>query len=1047
VVFVALVLFGCRNGESGAAAWTTLPRQSLVRLGEEQRYERCAWPGGEDAIALRDVECEGEAERASALGTDREVARAIVAARDDGSRVRLRLIAATDEGGVVEAIRELRRVRAAQSATADLDGELAAAFLRLAEIGDDAYSLFFALETLLASAGQSTEDSVQRFNRAVAWELLGVSDEAAAEWGRYLAAERGDGRSPWAAEARQRLAHLERELRSRGNTAQPEWTPARLAEGRERLIETLLLEWAEAEIAGTATADGPLREAEAIANATGDELASQTLAQVRAAGAHAPRRRALAEAHRLLAVGIASRRRFELESAVSSLSASRDRLASLGSPAALLAEYHIAMSIYHLDDYPEAAERLAAVSVAADARGDGLIAGLARKSAGTIAQVTGRPDIARASYRQALEDVRRSGDRRERLNVEVAVADGLLAVGDDRDAWRAMRTALHGAWRHPDDRIRYVVAAYAASMAEKRGFVHLATAMTGLSLEAIRDDGSPAAIADSATWYAASLLAKGDVGKAAEVLRGIRPLLAAIADPEVARRAVADLDCAEGRQLLSAGMPAAAMPRLRSGADYYSGLQQPLLTLAAPCRAAEGQALLDLGETDQAVAVLEESLAMASQLDGFLPRPDSLYGSTDPTVALLESVLTLELERQRPWEALRLAGLALRRATPGARGASGPQADASAPSAALVAMAAGLDEMGRVVLVVYALPHGVVTWRLGGGSIAVHRSEVALGELLAISDRFVAGLRHGYAVTAAPESSRLHGLLLGDLLDGAPADRDLVIVATPELAGLPWAFLDAPGGAPLLAHWAVASAPNLEVAMASARTPAAPSPDRREDHSAASPRMLVVANPAVPGDYQFPPLPRAEEEAALIATLFDTPMLLVGERATKTDVIAGIPRAVSVHLAVHGIADARAPGASYLLLRGASGEREPLTAEELLRLDLGWNQLVVLAACESSLRSSTLAASTFGLAEAFLAAGARSVVASGWAVDDAETSRFMGDFYRALAEGETVGQALRKAQLVAMAASGKGEPRGVAAFRLQGDPSVTLRILEKRGQS
>jgi CHAT domain-containing protein len=298
------------------------------------------------------------------------------------------------------------------------------------------------------------------------------------------------------------------------------------------------------------------------------------------------------------------------------------------------------------------------------------------------------------------------------------------------------------------------------------------------------------------------------------------------------------------------------------------------------------------------------------------------------------------------------------------------------------------------------------------------------------AERFVLALRYGHAPRdAVPEARRLHGLLLGDLLDAVPVGRSLVVVAAPELAGLPWGFLEEPTrGLPLIARWPVAVAPDLATALAPPAPPA-------EGHD----EMLVVANPSLPGELQLPSLPAAEAEAAQLARLFPgRAAVLAGERATRAVVVERIPRAMSVHFAVHGIADARAPGASYLLLRGEAGERAPLTAQEILRLDLRRARVVVLAACDSSLRSTTLAASTFGLGEAFLAAGARAVVASSWAVSDNATSRFMGDFYRALAAGETIAAALRAAQLAARAAAAPGEPQDHAAFRLLGDPSVTL---------
>ena len=52
-----------------------------------------------------------------------------------------------------------------------------------------------------------------------------------------------------------------------------------------------------------------------------------------------------------------------------------------------------------------------------------------------------------------------------------------------------------------------------------------------------------------------------------------------------------------------------------------------------------------------------------------------------------------------------------------------------------------------------------------------------------------------------------------------------------------------------------------------------------------------------------------------------------------------------------------------------------------------------------------------GFSWAFLEAGARHVVAGLWDVDDAATSRLMGDFYQQIAQGTSPGTALRRAKL------------------------------------
>ena len=74
------------------------------------------------------------------------------------------------------------------------------------------------------------------------------------------------------------------------------------------------------------------------------------------------------------------------------------------------------------------------------------------------------------------------------------------------------------------------------------------------------------------------------------------------------------------------------------------------------------------------------------------------------------------------------------------------------------------------------------------------------------------------------------------------------------------------------------------------------------------------------------------------------------------------------------------------------------------------------------------------LARAFLVAGARSVVASLWDVEDRSTATLMESFYQHLKEGKTVNSALRQAQSDFIRDYGnKAKPNLWAGFEVIGD--------------
>jgi hypothetical protein len=141
-----------------------------------------------------------------------------------------------------------------------------------------------------------------------------------------------------------------------------------------------------------------------------------------------------------------------------------------------------------------------------------------------------------------------------------------------------------------------------------------------------------------------------------------------------------------------------------------------------------------------------------------------------------------------------------------------------------------------------------------------------------------------------------------------------------------------------------------------------------------------------------------------------------------------------------------------LALAGANKEPRPgeddgiLTALEVASLDLGGVDLAVLSACETGLGEVAGGEGLLGLQRAFQVAGARTVVASLWQVDDKATRALMEDFYQNLWRKKmTKLEALRQAQLTMLREGmkrGLGEPEAPArrlppyywaAFVLSGD--------------
>ncbi len=119
-----------------------------------------------------------------------------------------------------------------------------------------------------------------------------------------------------------------------------------------------------------------------------------------------------------------------------------------------------------------------------------------------------------------------------------------------------------------------------------------------------------------------------------------------------------------------------------------------------------------------------------------------------------------------------------------------------------------------------------------------------------------------------------------------------------------------------------------------------------------------------------------------------------------------------VHFATHGAINESIPDLSGIAFAAdfTSEEDGVLHLGEIYNLELD-AELVVLSACETGLGKLTGGEGMIGLARGFKYAGANSLLASLWAVDDASTFELMTAFYRDMLGGKEKAEALRLAKL------------------------------------
>ena len=143
-----------------------------------------------------------------------------------------------------------------------------------------------------------------------------------------------------------------------------------------------------------------------------------------------------------------------------------------------------------------------------------------------------------------------------------------------------------------------------------------------------------------------------------------------------------------------------------------------------------------------------------------------------------------------------------------------------------------------------------------------------------------------------------------------------------------------------------------------------------------------------------------------------------------------------IHLATHGYMDPRWPelsGLAFSLVDQKGNSLEwMLTLSEIFSLQINAD-MVVLSACQTALGAEVRGEGVIGLSHGFMNAGARSVVASLWGIQDEATALLMASFYQnMLVEEMKPAEALTWAQRSMREDPNRSFPYFWAAFTFQG---------------
>jgi hypothetical protein len=239
------------------------------------------------------------------------------------------------------------------------------------------------------------------------------------------------------------------------------------------------------------------------------------------------------------------------------------------------------------------------------------------------------------------------------------------------------------------------------------------------------------------------------------------------------------------------------------------------------------------------------------------------------------------------------------------------------------------------------------------------------------------------------------GLLdpLADILDNVTS---LFIVPSVGLYGLPFHAMRLNGASLIEGH----SVTYLSRAGTFLESPDLLAPGAISSSS----RWIGLGAPRV--DYaELAELQEVQNELSNIARKFDSSICVLAPPATSRDLLQIQGSGGVLHVACHGDFNPGTPLLARLMLAD-----RPVFAFEIMLAQLNVD-LVVLSACQTAEVQAGLGGHVQSLASAFLAAGAKAVVASLWPLDDAAGAKCIERLYDALMNRcDSIADSLRAAQ-------------------------------------
>jgi CHAT domain-containing protein len=828
------------------------------------------------------------------------------------------------------------------------------------------------------------------FNRALILERLGLRDDARAAWNHYLL---NDGSSDWAVEARQHLRDLQPDFPFRQLF---EWLPRNCA--KERIQELVahdpqhaleygamkvLGRWGEALKAGDPEADQHLRTArvlgDEIASINGDRFLQRAVAAI---DQSTPMQRAaLAAAHAEYLAGMNVYGASRPSEAEPILRRVANEFQRGDSPMAFLALSWAANAMVEQGHKDDGQRQLELLLTRVQPEFPSLRT--------NIVWEIGTCHASRGDWGEAIRLLNECATTFDRLHEPDAAGSvrRLIAfiydrAGDSSTAWKVQMLSLRDIGRHSDRPLEKAVGTI-ADAAILEGKWRTAESFLTLQTDIARRIGHATHLTDALITRAVVRNQLRDDAGAKADRTAADVALAGVHDPAyraLYRAARLRLDA-----LLSPSP--AEKAALLTEVIQFQAAHSDVLNLP-PLLLERGRARTKSGDVAGAQADFEQGIKELERHRDSLPAGEARWGAFHAAQELFDEAMALALDSGDVTRAFKMAE---RKRARSLLESYGPQHDFDArrlpPDVELVEFA---SLPSRLVTFVVDRAGGVRAVVTNCSRERLSRTATALSEAFRAND----------AEAMRLDGFRLHERLIAPVISQLAAPT-VVFVPDETTATIPFSALPDEHGAYFIEQHPVVVAPSAAVYAADAERPYTMTPRRT---------VMILSNAAESeaGTLQF-----VDAEAARVAHSYARAIRLDASESPIDDLAKRASEADAIHFAGHAVGDDTALEPASILVQ-EHGRSRRIGVAEIAQLRLPHKTVVVLGGCNTARGETRAAEGVVSVAHGFLTAGARSVIAALWPIDDQIASSFFPTLHSRLANGELPAEALRAAQLDAI---------------------------------